>query len=86
MRPGGENTFDTVQMPGLSLPYVLPNVRRQPVLLLCDAGVWVGTQRNSSHPPGVAGGFHVSSANTCWEPDRAAFRNLDQEIKEGVYL
>jgi alkyl hydroperoxide reductase subunit AhpC len=33
------------------------------VLLSPDAGVWVETQRNSSHPPGKAGGFYFHPFN-----------------------
>jgi hypothetical protein len=61
-------------------------IRRQlhVLLLLPDAGVWVGTQRNSSHPPGKAGGFcfHplLRAGNRGW----AGFRNLaSMKIYEG---
>jgi len=35
--------------------YVFPIHRQEHGLLLPAAGVWVGTQRNSSHPPGPSG-------------------------------
>jgi hypothetical protein len=32
--------------------------RQRHVLLSIGAGVWLGNQRDSPHPPGEAGGFH----------------------------
>jgi hypothetical protein len=50
--------------PAYSLCIYVPPIRhRVDVLLLSpDAGVWVGTQRNSSHPPGESGWVSLSSA------------------------
>jgi thioredoxin-dependent peroxiredoxin len=49
------------------------------VLLSTGAGVWVGKQRDSSHPPGKAGGFSFSSAFfQIRKPGLADFPNLER--------
>jgi hypothetical protein len=56
-RIGARAAFDREFGHAYSCGYVSPTRHRVDLLLSCDAGVWVGTQAKSSHPPGKAGGF-----------------------------
>ena len=56
-RAPGRDVFDSGIRRAYPNRYVLSVRRRRDVLLSSDAGVWLGTLRNSSHPPGEAGGF-----------------------------
>jgi len=53
-------------------PYVSSTRRRDDVLLLPDAGVWVGVSEILPTHPAKAGGF-LSSALEAGEPGRAGF-------------
>jgi hypothetical protein len=70
MRSAGierEATIDSMSEAAYPNSYDLLTRHRGYVLLLPDAGMWVGTRRESSHPPGESGWVLFFSAFKSWE-------------------
>ena len=82
--PAGFSAFDRGIPRTLSLLAYGSLIRRRVhVLLLPDAGVWVGLKRNSSHPPGEAGGFYFHPRFLGWGSRVGRdFRNIAKKITE----
>jgi hypothetical protein len=73
--------------PAYAYSYVPPTMRRQPVLLLlCNAGVWVGLSEILPTHPATRVGFIFHPRIRAGSRERAVFRNFNEEIEEGDYL
>jgi hypothetical protein len=82
-RNSAVTAFDSAFRRAYPNPYALPFSRQCDVLLLPDAGVWVGlTEIHPTHPAN-AGGFHFHPPFMSWEPGRNDFRNLENRIHGG---